>query len=200
MMNNTDSQQLLLPEYGRNILKMVEHALTIPNREERLEYARRIIEAMGAVDMNTEEFGEGYRKYSLDYTSKLWDHLAYLSNYELDIDYPVEITKLSVISKRPECLPYPQRNMRYRHYGVLVEQLLDKVKELPEGNLKNNTLKAAGNRMKRNLADWKGDGITNDKVARDIAEYTNGELTPEFGHNELIKIDTNHRVKNPNSY
>jgi hypothetical protein len=77
---------------------------------------------------------------------------------------------------------------------------LDKVKELPEGNLKNNTLKAAGNRMKRNLADWKGDGITNDKVARDIAEYTNGELTPEFGHNELIKIDTNHRVKNPNSY
>ena len=61
---DNNAQQLLLPEYGRNILKMVEHALTIPDRDERLEYAKRIIEAMGAVDMNTEELGEGYRKYS----------------------------------------------------------------------------------------------------------------------------------------
>ena len=62
-----NSQQLLLPEYGRNILKMVEHVLTIPDRDERLEYAKRIIEAMGTVDMNTEELGESYRKYSYDY-------------------------------------------------------------------------------------------------------------------------------------
>lgn len=197
---DNNAQQLLLPEYGRNILKMVEHALTIPDRDERLEYAKRIIEAMGAVDMNTEELGEGYRKYSYDYTTKLWDHLAYLSHYELDIDYPVEITRLSVYSTRPDRLPYPQRNMRYRHYGILVEQLIEKVKDMPDGNLKKSTLKAAGNRMKRNLADWKGDGITNDKVASDIAEYTDGEISPTFERHELIKIDTNHRVKNPNSY
>jgi hypothetical protein len=50
--------------------------------------------------------------------------------------------------------------------------------------------------MKRNLADWKGDGITNDKVAQDIAEYTNGEVVPHFEKNDLIKIDTFHKVKN----
>lgn len=193
---NNDSLQLRLPEYGRNILKMVEYALTIPNREERLEYAKRIIEAMGVVDMNTDEVGEGYRKYSLDYTSKLWDHLAYLSNYELDIDYPVQITQLSLESSRPNRLPYPQRKMRYRHYGTLIEQLIEKMSKLPEGSLKKSTLKATANRMKRNLADWKGDGITNDKVAQDISEYTNGEVVPHFEQHDLIKIDNYHKVKN----
>jgi hypothetical protein len=193
---NNEQKTLLLPEYGRNILKMVEYALTIPCRHQRLEYAKRIIEAMGAVDMNTEDFGEGYRRYSLDYTSKLWDHLAYLSNYQLDIDYPVEITQLSINTSHPPRLPYPQKKMRYRHYGALVEQLIEKVRQLPEGPVKKNNLKATANRMKRNLADWKGDGITNDKVASDISEYTNGEINPFFGQHELIKIDTYHKVKN----
>lgn len=193
---DNQSQQLLLPEYGRNILKMIEHVLTIPNREERLAYSKRIIEAMSAVDMNAEEAGEGYRKYSLDYTSKLWDHLAYLTNYQLDIDYPVEITQLSINTTRPTRLPYPQHKMRYRHYGTLVEQLIEKMEQLPEGILKQHTLKATANRMKRNLADWKGDGITNDKVAQDITEYTNGKVTPNFGLHDLIRIDYNHRVKN----
>lgn len=193
---DNQSQQLLLPEYGRNILKMIEHVLTIPTREERLAYSKRIIEAMSAVDMNAEEAGEGYRKYSLDYTSKLWDHLAYLTNYQLDIDYPVEITQLSINTTRPTRLPYPQHKMRYRHYGTLVEQLIEKMEQLPEGILKQHTLKATANRMKRNLADWKGDGITNDKVAQDITEYTNGKVTPNFGQHDLIRIDYNHRVKN----
>lgn len=192
---NNEQKTLLLPEYGRNILKMVEYALTIPCRHQRLEYAKRIIEAMGAVDMNTEDFGEGYRRYSLDYTSKLWDHLAYLSNYQLDIDYPVEITQLSINTSHPPRLPYPQKKMRYRHYGALVEQLIENVRQLPEGPVKKNYLKATANRMKRNLADWKGDGITNDKVASDISEYTNGEINPFFGQHELIKIDTYHKVK-----
>ena len=193
---NNEQKTLLLPEYGRNILKMVEYALTIPCRHQRLEYAKRIIEAMGAVDMNTEDFGEGYRRYSLDYTSKLWDHLAYLSNYQLDIDYPVEITQLSINTSHPPRLPYPQKKMRYRHYGALVEQLIEKVRQLPEGTVKKNNLKATANRMKRNLADWKGDGITNDKVASDISEYTNGEINPFFGQHKLIKIATYHKVKN----
>ena len=29
-------------------------------------------------------------------------------------------------------------------------------------------------RMKRNLADWRGEGIDNGKVARDVALYTDG--------------------------
>ncbi|MEE1316409.1 MAG: DUF4290 domain-containing protein [Prevotella sp.] len=193
---NNEVQQLRLPEYGRNILKMIEYALTIPDRLARLEYAKRIIEVMGKVDMNTEDLGEGYRKYSLDYNSKLWDHLAYLSDYKLDIDYPVEINILSSNPSRPNKIPYPQHKMRYRHYGVIVEQLIDKMQHLPEGNTKKTTLKAVANRMKRNLADWKGDGITNDKVAQDIAEYTNGEVVPHFEKNDLIKIDTFHKVKN----
>ena len=193
---NNEIQQLRLPEYGRNILKMIEFALTIPDRTSRLEYAKRIIEVMATVDMNTEDFGEGYRKYSLDYNSKLWDHLAYLSDYKLDIDYPVEINKVSSNPSRPDKIPYPQHKMRYRHYGVIVEQLIDKMQHLPEGNTKKSTLKAVANRMKRNLADWKGDGITNDKVAQDIAEYTNGEVVPHFEKNDLIKIDTFHKVKN----
>ena len=196
-MRNCVKSQLRLPEYGRLVLQMINHAKSISDRNERNEYAKLIIRIMSAIDATDDENSFSYRKYSADYHSKLWDHLAFLSNYELDIDYPVEITRVTPESYNAKSLAYPTHNIRYKHYGHMLEKLLHTLGETEDSELQNALMIATANRMKRNLADWKGDGITNDKVAADIAEYTENKIQPNFGKNVLINIDVNHKVKTP---
>ncbi|MBO5703551.1 MAG: DUF4290 domain-containing protein [Bacteroidaceae bacterium] len=191
---NQEQHLLKLPEYGNMIQQLIDKALKMPNKADRTRMAHVIVSVMKVIDANSDD-SAAYRKYSADYNAKLWDHLAYLSNYQLDIDYPTKITQVKEENITRQKLPYPQKNIKYRHYGALLQQLLEITRDVKNKEAQKKLIKAAGNRMKRNLADWKGDGITNDKVAQDIAEYTEGEITPKFKANELIKIDINHKTK-----
>ena len=47
MKYNTEEKRLALPDYGRNIQNMVDHCLTIADREERTRCANTIISIMG---------------------------------------------------------------------------------------------------------------------------------------------------------
>ena len=76
---------LVLPEYGRNIQKMVDYALTIEDRDERTQCAKAIINTMGNLFPVLKQ--EEHRH-------KLWDHLAIMSKFQLDIDWPYEIGEL----------------------------------------------------------------------------------------------------------
>lgn len=197
IMNNSIKEQLKLPEYGRLVLQMINHAKTINDKNERNEYAKLIIRIMSTIDATDDENAYSYRKYSADYHSKLWDHLAFLSNYELDIDYPVEITKVTPETYNAKSLDYPTHSIKYKHYGHILENMLTTLKNIEDQDIQKTLLIATANRMKRNLADWKGDGISNEKIADDIAEYSNGMLNPVFSNSDLINIDVNHKVKTP---
>ena len=43
---NTEVERLQMPEYGRNVLKMVEQLKEIPDREKRTEQAYAVVRAM----------------------------------------------------------------------------------------------------------------------------------------------------------
>ncbi len=164
---NTTQEKLLMPEYGRLIQQMVDHVQTITDRITRQAYAERIIGVMG--NMNPQ------MKNVPDYHQKLWNHLALMTDYQLDIDYPVEITR-QTDSYKPSKLVYPHHDIHYRHYGNLVEQLVADLEKMPEGEERDNLVLLTTGRMKRNLADWKGDGVENEKVARDLENYTHGVI------------------------
>lgn len=168
MKYNTNEEKLKLPEYGRLIQKMVEHACTIQDRKERQEYAQRIVRIMAQLNPQLKNIP--------NFTHKLWDHLAYMANYELEIDYPVEICKREEGS-RPQKLPYPQGSIRYRHYGRLIENAIKKLSEEPDDEQRERRLLLVANRMKRNLAAWKGGSATDNKVARDLETYSDGKLS-----------------------
>ncbi len=168
---NSTREKLKLPEFGRHVQDMVEHALTIADRDERLRYAEAIVQVMAGVSPKTRSMP--------DYRQKLWDYLAYLSDYRLDIDYPCEITRQDAAA-RPARLVYPGGPVRLRHYGRLIEQAIAHAEDMPEGEERDAFVRLVGNRMKRNLADWKGDGVQDAKVARDIAHYTEGKIVPDF--------------------
>ena len=82
-----------------------------------------------------------------DFKHKLWDHLAIMSDFELDIDYPYEVIRKDNLNTRPEPIAYPNTNIRYRHYGRTLEILIQKASEYPEGNEKNNLIALICNHM-----------------------------------------------------
>lgn len=168
---NSTREALKMPEYGRLVQDMVEYALTIADKAERQQYAETIVAVMTGLNPKMKDVS--------DYRHKLWDHLAYISGYQLDIDYPFEIEKKDVL-KRPQKLSYPKGNIRFRHYGRLIEKALNDLQNVEDDAERDALVQLIGNRMKRNLADWKGDGVEDSKVARDIAYYTEGKVQPDF--------------------
>ena len=109
---NTQQRRLPLPEYGRSVQNMVDHALTIENREERQRCANTIVRIMGNM------FPPQLRD-SADFKHKLWDHLAIMSDFKLDIDYPFELVKQEGLDNKPGNVAYPHSRIRYRQgYGV----------------------------------------------------------------------------------
>ena len=98
---NTKQKRLPLPEYGRSVQKMVDHALTIENREERQRCAETIVNIMGSMFPNM-------RNELPDYKRKLWDHIAIMSDFMLDIDYPVEVIKKETFTEPPPATHTPR--------------------------------------------------------------------------------------------
>lgn len=182
---NSTREVLKMPEYGRLVQDMVEYALSIEDSVERQQYAEAIVEVMTGLNPKMKDVP--------DFQHKIWDHLALLSNYQLDIQYPFEITHHDKENTRPGKLSYPQGRIRFRHYGRLIEKAMNDLKEMPAGNKRDELTRLVANRMKRNLADWKGDGIEDSKVAFDIAYYTEGKVEPNFSEpgKQLMEISEN---------
>lgn len=157
-----------MPEYGRSIQEMVLHATRIPDRDKRLVCASTIVDIMVNMQPSLREL-PNYREH-------LWNHVAYISGYTLDVDYPYPITRLDAESKRPDPMRYPMKRIRNRYYGNLVEQQLAHLGEMSEGEERDEFLSLVANQMKQTLFDWNRDAMNDEKVAQDIERYTDGRV------------------------
>ena len=177
---NTSRSKLRMPEYGRCIHLMVEHCIALKSKEERQLCAQSIIDAM--VRMKPEI------KNQPDYVNKLWDHLAIMSNFKLDIDYPCDVTTAEKIAEKPSPIPYPAQKIPVRHYGALVFRTLEHLKGMEPGPERDELTRLVANQMKRDLANW-GHGSTDDeKVADDIARLTDGVIQLDLNEFKFEKI------------
>ena len=105
MQYTSELKRLVLPEYGRNVQQMVDHCMTIEDKAERTRCANTIINIMGNLFPHLRDIE--------DFKHKLWDHLAIMSDFKLDIDYPYEIVKKESLevksSKKKIFIPCPSR-------------------------------------------------------------------------------------------
>ncbi len=175
---NTDREPLILPEYGRGIQNMVDHCLTIEDRDERQRCASTIVSIMANMKSNNGDETE-FRK-------KLWNHLAAISNYKLDIDYPYEIEKMSERDAGREQIPYPQKPIAKRHYGAIIESLAKKLTEIEDKEEREMLTRMVANQMKRSLGRWNKDAMTEEKVLDDLARMTDGAISYLPGELRLI--------------
>lgn len=172
--NRTD---LILPEYGRNIQQMVNHALTLEDREERTRCAKSIIATMGNLFP--------YLRDINDFKHKLWDHLAIMADFKLDIDYPYEIFKKENLYTKPDRIPYKNSRIRYMHYGRTLEQMINKAIEYPEGEEKDQLLLLIANHMKKCFLTWNKETVDDNKIFKDLFELSNGQLNPS---QDILKL------------
>lgn len=166
---NTQRTKLVLPEYGRCIQDMVEYAMTITDRQERQRCAYTIIKLMS----NIQQFSGDEE----DFYQKLWNHLALISDYKLDIDYPVEIQKVDEQQQKRDKVPYPQKRIKRRHYGYIIEQLTKKLTEMEPGKERDEMIELVANQMKRSLANWSPNAMDDEKVMGDLADFTGGKIS-----------------------
>ena len=179
---NTQRESLQLPEYGREIQKMIDHAVGLPDRDERLRCAKTIVKLM--------ETKVPHIRDNEDYKQTLWDHLYLMSGKQLDIDWPYDISHAEQILTKPQPMPLPKDGIRMRHYGRLVEELFEKLKQMPAGAERDELVRLTANQMKRDLAQWGHGTIDDEKVADDLARFTDGVIQLDLSRFRFDRLPT----------
>lgn len=189
MLYNTQQKRMPLPEYGRSIQNMVNHALTLPEPAERQRCANTIINIMGNMFPHLRDVP--------DFKHKLWDHLAIMSGFKLEINYPYEVIHKDNLITKPDHIPYGVPRMRYRHYGHTLEILIKKACEMPEGNEKRNLTALICNHMRKDYMSWNKDTVDDRKIAEDLNELSNGklQLTDDILQLMAERLNQNYRPK-----
>lgn len=182
---NTDRPLLKQLEYGREIQKMVDYAVTLENKEERQACAQEIIRLMAAKAPQIRD--------NENYEQMLWDHLYLMSGKTLDIEWPFDVTQAEKISVKPAPMPLKKANERphVRHYGHLIEELFAKLQEMPEGPERDALATITANQMRKDLIAWGHGSTGEEKVIDDLARYTNGviQLNPEtFSFEKVFEL------------
>lgn len=170
-----------MPEYGREIQKMVDYAIGLATKADRLRCAKTIVRMMETKVPQVRD--------TADYQQTLWDHLYLMSDKRLDIDWPFDVSGAEKIHSKPAPVPLPQNRIRLRHYGKLVTELTDKLKTMPEGAERDELVRQTANQMKRDLLTWGHGSMDDERIADDLARFTDGKIQVDLSSFRLDRID-----------
>ena len=165
---NTQRNRLVIPEYGRNIQKMIEYAITIKDREERNLAAKAIVAVMGYMNPQLQNV--------TDFKHKLWDHLFIISDFKLDVDSPYPVPSKETFHSKPQRVPYPSNNIKYKYYGRTMEQLIKKLSEMEEGDKKDQITQNVANFMKMSYLTWNKDTVDDSTILSHLENLSSGKM------------------------
>ena len=165
---NSTRTDLSLPEYGRNVQRMVNFCMTVEDKEERNKVAQAIIKVMGQLNPHLRD--------AEDYTHKLWDHLYIMSDFQLDVESPYPIPERETFQEKPQRIPYPSGRPKYGHYGKAVQGLIEKASEIEDEEEKKYLVNLIANLMKRFYLTWNTDSVRDEIIIRHIDELSEGKL------------------------
>ena len=160
LLYNTERVTLHIPEYGRNVQKMVDYLKTIDDRQKRNEQARAIIKVMEILNpaVHLQE----------DYEHKLWDHLFIISGFDLDIDAPYPMPAPESLNERPRLIPIQKRPVKASHYGRNIENMIELVAGKEDGETKTAMIRALAIYMRQQYLIWNKDTVTDQTIFQDI--------------------------------
>lgn len=183
---NTTRKKLILAEYGRNVQNMVQYICGLPTKNERNRYAQVVIDLMGFLNPHLRDVA--------DFKHKLWDHLHIISDFKIDVDSPYPKPSEDAIRFKPAPLAYPQHRIRYKHYGRMIELMMEKAKAIEDPERKQQMVKVIANTMKTAYVAWNKDTVADETIIKDLREMSNGTLQLQENVN-LNRVDV--RQANP---
>ena len=187
---NSERTKLIIPEYGRHIQKMVDHAISIEDKEERNKVAKSIISVMGNLNPHLRDVP--------DFQHKLWDQLFIISDFKLDVDSPYAKPSKEELQEHPTPLAYPQNFPKYRFYGNNIKRMIDVANGWEEGEMKEGLVLTIANHMKKCFLNWNKDTVEDDVIFNHLFELSDGKLNLKGSDEKLL--DTMTILKNKKSY
>ena len=184
---NTEREKLIIPEYGRHFQKMVDHAVSIKDDEERNKVAKAIISVMGNLQPHLRDVP--------DFQHKLWDQLFIMSDFKLEAESPFPITPKEILQARPDPLEYPQNHPKYRFYGNNIKTMIDVANTWEEGELKEALVYTIANHMKKCFLNWNKDTVEDDVIFNHLYELSNGKINLKNNEEDLTDASSLMRSK-----
>lgn len=165
---NTERKSLRLPEYGRNVQKMVAGLMQIEDREKRNEQAKAVVKVMELLNPQVH--------LQEDYERKLWDHLFIISDFQLDVDSPYPKPTPEELSARPAIVPVEKRPIKATHYGRNIESIIDLIAELEDGETKTYVIRNLAIYMRTQYLIWNKDSVADETIFADIEKLSGGRV------------------------
>ncbi len=181
---NTEREKLAMPEYGRNVLKMVEDVKRIEDRTKRSEQARAVVRVMEILNPQV---------HSADnWEQKLWDHLYIMAGYDLDVDSPYPMPSPEQRKSRPEIIPLKKKPIKATHYGRNIESIIDLIASEPEGEMKTAMIRSLAMYMRQQYLIWNKDSVADTTIFSDIEKLSEYRIkVPEGLTLSRISSDSN---------
>jgi len=182
---NTQREHLIISEYGRNVQKMIEHAIAVEDREKRNQLAQMIVNVMGYLNPQLRD--------TADFKHKLWDHLFVISDFKLDVDAPYPIPSRDTARLKPVRVAYPSSDVDYKFYGKTMEEMIRKISSMEEGSRKEQLARNLANYMKMSYLTWNKDSVEDTTIIAHLEELSGGRLrmaeTARLNHtNEMLAL------------
>ena len=189
---NTSLSKLIIPEYGRNVQKMVHSIIDIESKAKRNHQAKSIIEVMGNLNPHLRDVP--------DFKHKLWDHLFIMSEFNLDVDSPYEKPSKESFEEKPEPLKYSDNNIKLRHYGKILPLIIKRTIDLEEGEYKDLLVHTIANHMKKCYLTWNKSTVEDEVILKHLSQMSGDQLKMKEGHKlssfSEVKVQRTHKKNN----
>lgn len=188
---NSQRPHITLKEYGRNVQKIVAYIRTVPDKDKRTEMAYTLIELIKQLNPTVRE--------SVENPQRLWDDLMIIADFDLDVNNPFSPPDKDILSKRPMLVPYPQSNVRYKHYGKNIERLVKEAMKQEDPHERETLVIYLGKLMKTFYGNWNKEVLDDSVILRDIQLMSGGKLTMSLDkvREENLFEKLYHEVKKP---
>ena len=166
---NSEREDLIIPEYGRHIQKMVNQAIECKDKDDRNNMAKAIIGVMGNLNPHLRDVP--------DFQHKLWDQLFIMSQFNLEVDSPYPKPSKEVFEQKPDKLDYPQNHPKYRFYGNNIKKMIDVAVSWEDGEMKSQLVYVIANHMKKCFLNWNKDTVEDSVIYQHLFELSSGKIS-----------------------
>lgn len=170
---NSQRNDLIIPEYGRHVQKLIAHAKKIENVAMQRSFIDHVVDLMMQIHPQSRNID--------DYREKLWKHVYRIANYELNAVPPSgSIPRPEDARKMPDRVDYPLSEAQFRHYGHNVQHLIKKALSMEAGPKRDGFVAVIGSYMKLAYKTWnKEHYVSDDIIKADLETLSNGQLVLE---------------------